>query len=164
MDNQSNEQENISQLKAYVASRVHDLAVENNLLIALDDITSTFVDKISDSSSVMSDEKASDLIAFHSENIHKDDNLDEDTYIKLRKLARTIIDIAIETDNNDKRTHADLLKAAFYVCPLLTRDNRTDDLGFEIQEYTDYFVNLDKDDRKKFGKELLAEWQDNGII
>ena len=164
------EQKVISDLKAYAAYNIHILSEQDKLLNPIDNISKTFVDNI-DKIDIISDEKAKSLVQYSHWDPEKDgiedtigEPLDQETFLKLRKLAKIVIELAIQTNNTDKQVYHHLVEVADYLHPLYSRDQRTVELGFELQEYTDFFVDYNQEEREKFGEKLLDEWQKSKYI
>jgi|GEM_PF-6805525 hypothetical protein len=162
--NNNQEQEIISRLKTYAAYNVHELTKQNESLSEIDEITKELVEN-TNNADILSDEEAIKYAVYAAHDGTMGEHFDESTLSRLKKLASVVISICILTDEKDKKTHSDLIKISTrYLYPLYTRDDRTNELGFELQEYTDFFSDLNESDRKQFGTKLLKEWRDAKYI
>lgn len=165
-----NEQEIISSLKTYAAHNIHELAKVDDLICPIDDVSRTFVDD-PESANVITDDEAKALTQYLYWDPEKGgiedtigEPLDQETFQKLRKIARMVIELAIQTSSEDKKSHGHLVDVADYLHPLYSRDYRTVELGFELQEYTDFFADYSQEEREDFGNKLLKEWRESKYI
>lgn len=92
-----------------------------------------------------------------------DDKLDvqltQKTTDTLILLAKKIINL-LNVSNSDL-THNALLDITRHIWPLYSRDVRTNMIGFDLQEYCDYFKELPIPDRQKLADQLFSEWEIN---
>jgi hypothetical protein len=154
-------------LKAYTAYYINQLMKQNAALKPLDDITSKLVDDVEKltPNNVMPEPIANALIKYfyNNENI-PNDSLDDVTYERLKQAVRVIIDIAKSTDRADSKTHANLVTAAYAIHPIMSRDYRTINLGFELREYVSYFADYSASKRLQLASKMLRDWEEAGYI
>lgn len=53
---------------------------------------------------------------------------------------------------------ASLKEFSHYLWILFSQDFRTKEIGFDIQEYTDYFLTIDTPERIKLAEKLRSDW------
>ena len=85
-----------------------------------------------------------------------DSSLSDETVDSLRFMAIKIVNLLNSSQNNE--THKKVQEITKYIWPLYSRDVRTNMIGFDLQEYADYFQNLPSDEREKLAKQLFSEW------
>lgn len=83
----------------------------------------------------------------------------------LQELAVAIVNTYMELEASDKLGHKQLYDVAHLSYPLFSQDPSTVVLGFELQEYADYFDGMSSDERITFAREeLLAKWATAGLF
>jgi hypothetical protein len=158
-----NSNEIIYKLADSAAFHIHELTKRNAKLSDIDKVSIGLINSDYSSERITNDEakKFANYVG-NSGGVEK--NFDPTLHDISKTLARLVIELAVLTENQDTQTHQDLIKIADYLYPLLTMDSRTNELGFELQEYADTFVDLDQHDREKSGKKLLESWYLAGYI
>lgn len=106
---------------------------------------------------VIDDQEAVDLRLDPSGPEDKTDiKLSDETVDLLRAMAVKIVNLLNSSQNND--THQKVQNITKYIWPLYSRDVRTNMIGFDLQEYADYFQNLSSNEREKLVEQLFSEW------
>ena len=74
----------------------------------------------------------------------------------IHKIARKILELAVK----HKDDNTSLQKVVSYLHPLLSQDSRTEQIGWDLEEYMDwYFTTPTETERKARAHELLSDWQ-----
>lgn len=153
MDNIESEKKLIH-FSSIIAEKCLDNENEPGLNEIIENIVS--LDSISEEASI-DEQEATDLrIDPEGPNDGVESALTVETVEVLKSIAVKIINL-LKSSNNSK-THKDLLKITRCIWPLYSRDVRTNLIGFDLQEYCDYFQNMSTEDREKLAKQLFDEW------
>lgn len=76
----------------------------------------------------------------------------------LEQLAASVLVQLVESDPRDDRTSRILQDFCNLLWPLYSRHSRTNEIGFEMQEYADFFPELGRDERKQLAVQLADDW------
>ena len=95
---------------------------------------------------------------------HITGKLREFTKSELKIIAIDILRIAAETSREKQDIHKSIQYISKCLWPLYSRDLATNMLGFDLQEYSDFFEDYTKDERIELKNKLLNEWIESGYI
>lgn len=143
--------ETIQKLRRYAAQGIDKLTSQDALLRPINELVQKYINKSSDTSTPIDDETAKKLVLWSArEQIFTDDEVRH-----FHMIGKKILEIAVQpTSNNDH-----LLQVALYLRPLLSRDSRTSAMGFDLDEYMDwYFKDLPQKEREENAKKLMDDW------
>lgn len=143
---------NIEALKRYAEEGIHELAKQDELLLPLVKLVDKYV-QLSSNAPVLTHEKAQKLIKFTPGSI--DRPFDIVTVKNYYEIGSKVLDIACDPRSNN----AHMLKVAAYLHPLFSQDDRTIDMGFDLEEYMDWYFNeTTEQERRKSADKLIADW------
>ncbi len=157
-----NPQEIINKLKLYTAHYIRQITKDNLSLSEIDSLMDSIANP--NQQATISHDEAQKMARYLGGELGIGEHFDEKLYKTIITLARIVIELAATTDEMDSKTHGDLKDISVILYPLMTRDDRTNEIAFELKEYTDNFANLDQHDREKLGQQLLGEWYEAGEI
>lgn len=86
------------------------------------------------------------------------------TKLALGKVAIEIINIAANTSRKQRDIHKSIQYITKCLWPLYSRDIDTNMLGFDLQEYSDFFEDYSEQDRENLKDKLIREWKEDGYI
>ncbi len=146
----------IQHLRRYASYNIHELTKSDSLLIPLDEMVQEYICKPSkDKKRLMSDKEANDFMLFSGYIIGKP--FTNYTVQKYYKIVRKILEIACNPESNNDN----ITKAVSYIEPLLSQDDRTVDMGWDLGEYIDWYFagNTTRQEREKDAKDLIGGWE-----
>jgi hypothetical protein len=86
------------------------------------------------------------------------DQLTPNTVTQLQKLARKILDVLATMEVADPQPHKALQHLCRALWPLYSRHSATNMIGFDLQEYADYFETITPDEKSALVSRLRADW------
>jgi hypothetical protein len=152
-----NKEDIISRLAAYAADHIHKLAKKDLVLRPLDELATTRLGHIITDNKPMTDKEAASYIIITS-NI--DDfpgyNFSPDLRRACFEIIFQTLDIAADTHS----TNAHMVQVAQYLHPLLSQDDATISIGWDLVEYMDWYFadDLTTAERKKGYDNLMQDW------
>jgi len=146
----------ITKLEHYASYNINELTKHDSLLGPINDLVQIFVSASHDESHPISDSEAQELTKYLPED-HIETPFSNETVKDYFKIGERILDVATDTSSNNE--HLQLVTK--YLHPLFSQDDRTVDMGFDLEEYMDwYFQGTSREEREKYVKELLGNWSD----
>ena len=151
----------IESIKHYTANNVERIASHNPSLQLISGLLQPLLatdGEIADTH-LITDEIATQAIKFSATD-RIPEVFTEDEVIVVHEAARRILEIAVTAAvTADEDTSRRLVELAKYLHPLLSQDSRTEKIGWDLEEYTEwYFATSTWEDRRAYAEELLADW------
>ncbi len=143
----------IENLKPYASMGIHKLAEQDELLLPLVKLVDKYI-KASNGTRIITDEEAKKLTKYMSgSSIGRP--FDVETVKNYYEIGSKVLDIACDPNSNN----AHMLKVATYLHPLFSQDDRTIDMGFDLEEYMDWYFNeTTEQERRESADRLVADW------
>jgi hypothetical protein len=144
----------LSKLRHYAAYNINRLAKQDALLEPIDVLVQKHVAVQNNNTELMTDEEADKLI-----NWSPDDNvgtpLSDAEVQHYHAIGKKLLEIATNPNSNNEH----MLLIAKYLRPLFSQDHRTIDMGWDLEEYMDwYFLDTSQEERERYAKELMNGW------
>lgn len=151
MDNHLNAE---PELKRYAAHNIHELAKRDPLIKPIYDLVRQYIAN-ADGQEPISDDKAAKLTKW----LPEDDigrPFDDKTVHSYYELGEKVLEVATSPSSNNTT----MLKVAKCLRPLFSQDDRTIDMGFDLEEYMDwYFRDTPQQERERRARELITGWR-----
>lgn len=143
----------IEDLKFYASTGIRKLAEQDELLLPLVKLVDKYV-KASNGARLLTDEEAKKLTRYTpGSSIGRP--FDVEAVKNYYEIGSKVLDIACDPNS----TNAHMLKVVAYLHPLFSQDDRTIDMGFDLEEYMDWYFNeTTKQERKESADRLIADW------
>lgn len=144
----------IQKLRRYAAHGIHELAKQDPLLASIDALVQRYIADPNSTVALIGDQEARKLTKWLPEN-HIGRPFDDQTLQRSHDIGWKVLEVAKNPDSNN----ANLVKVAGYLHPFLSQDDRTVDMGFDLEEYMDwYFFETTPEEREKYAQELMRNW------
>lgn len=141
-------------LQRYASHGIRELTKQDALLAPIDELVQQTIADSNNTSAPIDDKEAKKLIKWLPEdNIGKP--FDDRTVQNYLEIGKKVLEVA----TNPRSNNATLLKAAAYLHPLFSQDKRTVGMGFDLEEYMDwYFKDTTQEAREKYAQQLMEDW------
>jgi hypothetical protein len=143
----------IENLKLYASTGIHELAKQDGLLLPLIELIDKYINISNDARSLTNEEAKRITKYIPGSSIGRP--FDVMTVKNYYEIGSKVLDIACGPRSNN--TH--MLKVAAYLHPLFSQDDRTIDMGFDLEEYMDWYFNeTTEQERRESAEQLIADW------
>lgn len=147
----------LQKLQYYAAYNIHNLARQDPGLEQIDKLVQIYLGISAERKDLLSDEATKKLTRWLPEDAI-DKPFSKDMVQGCVAIGQKVLEAATDTNSNNNN----LLLVAKYLQPLLSQDDRTVDIGFDLVEYMDwYFKDTTRTQRKQYAKKLMDGWTQN---
>lgn len=148
---------NIEILGRFTYHKIHELAHDNEWLKGIEEKLAQVI-KTDAPLTVLSDDEIRKVTKYSDTAVIGTVFSPHDVQI-LREIARDFLDLAVD----DLGKNEVLVEVAKILHPLYSQDWRTEQIGWDLEEYIDYyFAEPTKVERMKYAGVLLDDWRDIG--
>lgn len=88
-----------------------------------------------------------------------DNLLSQETVAALPDLAKEVINTFIDIDTSHVEAHKALQEVCYALWPLYSRHSQTNMIGFDLQEYADFFEDLSHEERVELAHKITDEYE-----
>ncbi|MDQ5982193.1 MAG: hypothetical protein QG549_190 [Patescibacteria group bacterium] len=150
--------ESIQELRRYTARCIDDLAQRNPDFAGLNSIVSSRFGLMDEHADVFTDETAESLIIIANDiSSYPGENFDKKLVQDCFDIAVELLNIALSTTGNV----ADVIATAKYLHPLFSQDDATIGIGWDLEEYADWYFadDVSTADKERYRNELIEDWK-----
>jgi hypothetical protein len=150
-----NNEQTIELLKRYASFSIERLASRDEGLQPINDLVQKNLDTVVNDNEFISDESAKQLTKWQQQDVIGTP-FSDDMVRACHDIGVKVLGVASDMKSNNEH----LCLVAAYLYPLFSQDSRTVDIGWDLQEYMDWYFNgTTHDERKKYTKELIDGWK-----
>lgn len=141
-------------LQRYAANGIANLTKQDAMLQPINELVQKHMDKETGPSNPIDAKTAESLTLWSTQ----EQPFTEDAVRNFHAVGKQVLEMAIQpTSNNDH-----LVQVALFLRPLFSRDSRTSVMGFDLDEYMDwYFKDTTRQEREEYAKKLMSDWHQN---
>lgn len=151
-----NKSELINELKRYAVRRIEELTTKNADFAGLASLVAKRFGTAE--GNVLSDQDAaSHIVTASDQSTYPGKNFDNTLVQDCYDVAMCLLDTAVSTSGNAE----DIGIIARYLHPLFSQDDATIGIGWDLEEYADWYFadDVSTADKEKYRDELNADWQ-----
>jgi hypothetical protein len=139
--------------------RIEKLEINDERLVRIIDQLGILGAESAANSEIFTDEQAKSYFiepTWAGSNQERPNLLRPETVTALTSIAQQII--LTLAHNDDPNIQQVLYKLSHNIWPLYSRHSRTDAIGFDLQEYADFFKDISAQEKQELAQRLLKDW------